>query len=329
MSVPVAGEATARLANDTLDATEFDDLRWRLLALLPLSIALIVLCWRGMPIWLEVAAVAWTAYFFLCVASLFHEFTHRHDHLRCRIWARAIGSLILIPATAYRETHVRHHAYLNRPLDWELWPYSDPRCSRLFRRAFAWIDLLAGYVTAPFIYGRIYWHPRSPLSAASRRAIAWEYVAVAAFWSAALTMIAVFGEWNGFLRAWVLPWWLAGMLQTGRKFTEHLGLSSFDPLQGTRTVFGTGPLTRICSYLNSDIFIHGPHHRTPRVTADELHAFAAELQRRDGPALPFYSTYAAATWDMLPHLLANPGVGENAGISQATLPDPADCAARW
>lgn len=324
MSEVLESETTAEAANDTHDAIEFDSLRWRLFLLLFPSIVLIVVCWRGTWVWLEALIVAWTSYFFLCGTSMFHEFTHRHTHPRCKWWARVIGTLILIPATAYRESHVRHHAYLNKPVDWELWPYSDPQRSRLFRIAFAWLDLVAGFLTSPYIYGRIFWHRESPLPAKARGAIAREYVAIVVFWTAALVAIGIYGQWTGFLRAWVLPWALAGVLQTGRKFTEHLGMSSYDPLRGTRTVYGGGLVTRICSYLNADIFIHGPHHRSPKVTADELHAFARSLQQRtDGEPLPFFPTYAAATRNMLPHLLWNPGVGENAGLppsrSQVTI----------
>lgn len=182
-----------------------------------------------------------------------------------------------------------------------------------FGRCSPGVDLFAGDLTRAIIDRRIFWSRQSPLSEKSRRAIRWKYIAVAHFWTVALTAITLAGQGTGFLRAWVLPWWLAGMLQTGRTFTEHLGMESDDPLQGTRTVFGGGLVTRVCSYLNSDIFIHGPHRRTPRVTADELHSFAAKLKAdSDGAGLPFYPSYAAAIRSMLPHLLKNPGVGKNA-----------------
>ena len=49
------------------------------------------------------------------------------------IWTgRLLGTMMFTPYTAYREVHIRHHAYLNTPRDWELWPYSDPqRVARL------------------------------------------------------------------------------------------------------------------------------------------------------------------------------------------------------
>ena len=314
---------------DTHDETESDTLSRRLILLLPLAVAMVVWSWRTND-----ATVSWllalpVAYFFLCVTSLFHEFTHRHNHPRCRIWAELIGTLILTPATAYRETHVRHHAYLNKPVDWELWPYSDPGRSRTFRRLFAWADILLGFLTSPLIYGRIYWSRQSPLSAASRRAVTLEYLTTFAFWGVVLALVDRYEQWGAFGRAVLLPWWLAGVLQTVRKFTEHLGMSSYDPLEGTRTVHGGSFLTRVSSYLNSDIFIHGPHHRSPLITADELHAFADDLQRQRR-SLPFYDSYTSAMRAMLPHLLFNPGCGENAtrATDFAKYGPPAPAAAR-
>ncbi len=296
---------------DTHDLTEADTLSRRLIFLLPVAAALVVWSW-----WTPYPLVSWLltlpiAYFFLCATSLYHEFTHRHNHFRCLAWAKVIGTIIVTPATAYRETHVRHHAYLNKPADWELWPYSDPGRSRTFRRVFAWFDIFFGFVTSPLIYGRIYWSKKSPLSAAVRRQITIEYLASIVFWVVVLGAVHRYGEWMEFGRSVLLPWWLAGVMQTLRKFTEHLGMSSFDPLEGTRTVHGGNAFTQLCSYLNSDIFVHGPHHRSPMVTADELDAFATELRNQPRP-LPFYGNYASALRAMLPHLLRNPGCGENA-----------------
>lgn len=304
-------EPTAGPANSVEDHTDFDTLRRRLMILVPPTIVVIVISWRGTSWWAQALITAWTAYFFLCATSLFHEFTHRHDIWRCRMWARIIGTFILTPARSYRETHMRHHAYMNRPVDWELWPYSSPNCSRTFRLAFAWADLVFGIFTSPYIYGRVFFHRDSPLAKPVRREIAWEYLAIAAFWTVNLTLVTVYGQWGNFFRAWCLPWLIAGVLQTGRKFTEHLGMASYEPLRGTRTVFGGNLFTRVCSWLNSDLFIHGPHHRSPKVTADELNTYAREVSQGD-QSLPFYKSYRQAVGDMLPHLLRNPGIGENA-----------------
>src|SRR5436190_14181298 len=82
-----------------------------------------------------------TAYGMLCYTSCLHEVVHQTLFRRARLnvaLGRLIGTPIFIPYTAYRETHIRHHAYLNTPDDWELWPYATPGTSLPFRRVFVW-----------------------------------------------------------------------------------------------------------------------------------------------------------------------------------------------
>lgn len=266
-----------------------------------------------------------TSYLMFCWTSCLHECAHqtlfRSQRLSVAL-GRALGWLMLVPYTAYREVHIRHHAYLNKPTDWELWPYSDPNASRGFRRVFVWIDLLFGVLTAPVIYGRIYFHPDSPLKPAERRAVRGEYLGMAAFWAAVLGVVAWLGRWETLLLVYVLPYWIAGVLQNGRKLTEHLGMQSYDPMQGTRTVVGENAFTRLCTFLNFDIFVHGPHHRHPRVSHDQLEALTREYvaAAAGGAALPIYPNYRSAVRDMAPWLVRNPGVGVNVGA-----PLPGDC----
>ena len=267
--------------------------------------------------WVRLALTLCTAYFMLCWSSCFHECVHQT--LTAAKWfsiwfGRLSGTVMMIPYTAYRETHIRHHAFLNKPIDWELWPYADPKCSLTFRRIFLWIDLIFGAFTAPIIYGRIYFHPQSPLQApAARRAIRNEYLVIGLFWTTLLVYVTCYGHWATFLKSWVIPWMIAGFLQAGRKLTEHLGMPSYDPLLGTRTVIGPNWLTRLGTYLNFDIFIHGLHHRHPRVAHHKLRNTMWGVMSAN-PAVPYpvYKTYAQATWKMLPFLW-NPGCGVNAG----------------
>ena len=88
----------------------------------------------------------------------------------------------------------------------------------------------------------------------------------------------------------------------------------FDPLLGTRTVVGTGVLTRVSSFLNCRIFVHGLHHRHPQLPHLELEGKMCEYRARNPEATYLvYGSYAAAVWAMLPHLVRNPGCGVNAG----------------
>jgi len=259
-----------------------------------------------------------TAYWLFCWTSCFHETAHQTlcGSRWFSIWlGRFLGTVMGVPYTTYRESHIRHHAYLNKPTDWELWPYCDPKTSIWFRRVFVWIDLLFGFVLAPAVYGRTFFHKDSPIrSKKLRRTILWEYVGIVVFWGTVLGFVAYYGEWMGLLQIWVIPHLIAGIFQNGRKLTEHLGMSSYDPLHGTRTVVGENWFTRFCTFCNFDIFVHGPHHRHPRLAHNQLrqkiNEYAAE--NPDSP-YPLYKSYWRATLASIPWMFRNPGVGMNVG----------------
>lgn len=283
-----------------------------------ISMGMLLLAWPS-DHWLVTAG--WTvvaAYTLFCWTSCFHETAHQT--LTPWRWVdlivgRLLGTVMHVPYSSYRESHVRHHAYMNRPDDWELWPYSNPSCSLVFRRVFALLDVFAGIVTAPIIYGRIFFHRNSPLKDhALRRTIVWEYAAIVIFWGSIFATLTVTGTWLGFLKVWLVPQMLAAMLQSLRKLTEHLGMSSYDPLLGTRTVVSENWITRICSYANFDIFVHGPHHRHPRLAQNLLRGKMDEYRAANPHvAYPIYTSYLRATAAMLPHFFMNPGIGANTG----------------
>ena len=248
------------------------------------------------PVYL--AWLVFTTFVFFCYTSCFHE--SAHQTLNQSSWfsvivGRIIGTLIFTPYTVYRESHIRHHAYLNKPTDFELWPYSDPTTSVAFRRVFVWLDLLVGIFASPFVYGRTFFHKDSPIRAKSlRRMVYIEYVMIVIFWTTALSLIAINNWWLKFALVWALPHWLAGIMQTGRKLTEHLGMSSYDPLNGTRTVVADNWFTRFCTWMNFDIFVHGPHHRHPKLAHNRLLQKVNEYKESTGTDLPVFPTYRAA-----------------------------------
>jgi fatty acid desaturase len=271
----------------------------------------------------QVGWILFTSYALLSLSSCFHETTHQtySGSTFVSIWVgRLIGTMLLVPYTAYRETHIRHHAYLNTPSDWELWPYSDPRSPRWFRRLFVWCDLFLGFLTTPVIYGRIFFHKKSPLKSPRIRITIWlEYLAIAAAWGGLLAVLKHYHVLRTSYSQWALAMFAMTFLQTGRKLTEHLGMASFDPIQGTRTVLGPGWLTRLTTYMQFDIFIHGPHHRYPRMPHAELKQAIAPYLGETGMQAPVFRSYAQAILDMLPWMWLNPGVGVNVGAPVVAL----------
>lgn len=259
-----------------------------------------------------------TAYMMFCGTSCLHEAVHQTlwpNKQASIVMGRFIGTFVLVPYTVYRETHIYHHAYLNRPEDWELWPYSDPNCSLGFRRLFVWFDLLMGWLATPLIFSRIYFSKRSPLRKPSiRRVIRNEYLLIVLYWTLLIGIVVALGYGRQFAWAVLPPWILAGVFQSVRKMTEHLGMSSYHPLLGTRTVIPNSWLLRLSSYLNFDIFVHGLHHRHPKMAHDQMRQKFIEYQQDNPHAdYPAYHSYWRASLAMLPYLFRNPGSGVNAG----------------
>jgi len=277
--------------------------------------------WGGDHWAVQTGWILFLSYCWFCVGGSFHESVHHTlcDSTRISVWyGRIVGTVIGIPYSAYRETHRRHHAYLNTPQDYEMWPYSDPTTSLRFRRLFVWIDIVGAIVTSPIIYGRLFWTGDKSLKDDVRKAIRREYIAMGISWAVIVIAIALamhngWFDWREFNPVWLLPLVISYMFNTIRKFTEHLGMPSIDPVEGTRTVMGDNFVTRLCSYFNWDISIHGPHHRYPRAKHYELEPKLRQLEAAAGDTrLPVFSTYSAAIWHMLPNLWHNPAVGQTA-----------------
>lgn len=274
--------------------------------------------------------ILWTAiaaYGMFCWTSCFHEAAHLTlcgSERFSVIVGRVLGTVIFVPFHLYRESHIRHHAYLNKSNDWELWPYSDPTCSVWFRRIFCWLEMPFGVFTSPYVYSRLYFHPNSSLDNQQvRRMIRNEYLAIVVVWTAVLVIVTATATWKAFLIAWVIPHAIAGFFQTMRKFTEHLGMQSYDPLLGTRTVIGNGLITRICTYLNFDIFVHGPHHRHPRYRHEALcERMSQYVQQNPEISYPVFRSYWHALADVFPVIIRNPGVGMNVGAPPPSTEKP-------
>jgi len=269
--------------------------------------------WAVQAAWIVVLTFCW-----FCVGGAFHEASHgtlfASSYLN-RFAGQKLGMMIGIPYTVYQETHRRHHAYLNTASDYELWPYSDPTTSIGFRRFFVWIDLLLGIITAPWIYGRIYFFRDSRLGAETRKKITSEYIVMAVFWG-----ILVGGtvwylnsqryDWSQFRLVWLLPMMLSASVNTARKFVEHLGLTSEDPMLGTRTVSGGNLASRFFRYLNFDISTHGPHHRFPKADPEDLTPRLHEYQQANPDnTVPVFDSYLAAFFHVLPDFWKNPATG--------------------
>ena len=305
------------------------------LAILPRLFAFPLLAIVGQWLWMRYAdpvsflslavCVPALTYCWFCVGGLSHELIHNNLPLGRQVnhlLGQAIGISIGIPYTVYREIHMRHHAYLNTPLDWELWPYSDPKASLRFRRVFLWFDMFFGTFSTPLIYGRICFAVDSPVSDRIRRIMLREYAVMILAWSsgvAGLWWMLQTGrmQWRSSLLVFALPLLLAASCNSVRKVMEHIGTTSYEPLLGTRTVIGRSWLTKALSFFDFDLSVHGPHHRYPRLKHDSLKERMAEIaSQQPDKQFPVFPSFTAALIDTFRTVIRNPAVGFNAGCTE-------------
>lgn len=266
------------------------------------------------PAWIVLVTIV-LAYFQHCWTIIFHE--DAHYSLYAARWhnifnGRIVGTLLLIPFEIFRQVHIRHHARMNTPDDFEQWPYCDPTKSLRFRRVFLVIDILLGAWVAPFIYNRAFFVRNTPMKdPAIRRKVWFEFGIMFVFWSVTIGLVAYYGAWRGLVLGYVIPAVVTGWIQTIRKLTEHLGLPAGDPMRGARTVLPQRPMGRWFAWTSFHIESHGLHHKFPQMPHRNLEKAYALLE--DGETAPevTFSTYWQAIRDMLPHL-RRPGIGVNA-----------------
>jgi fatty acid desaturase len=283
--------------------------------------------------WWPVSVACWLVQGHIGHTNLlaFHETSHFTLHPSRRVnelHGLVLGSIILTPITAYRWVHNQHHLFLGTAKDAEQWPYVDRSAPRWFRLLTAFGELTLGFLVTPVLFLRgVLAAERMPRS--TKRRLVAEYALVAVTWGAVLGAVAWFGVWVPFLIGYLVPTWLAGNLQSWRKFTEHMGMLGHDVPSTTRTVIDETRVGRVLSASLLHIDYHGPHHEYAKIPHFNLPAatpvvFEEELS--DPVAGNVYPSYRAAVWDMVKSL-GNPRVGSQWRADPAPAEPPQQQAA--
>lgn len=276
-------------------------------------VGLIVLCvvaWLGG--WWPVSVLLWLAIAWMDHAALsrLHEAAHRmlvRSRLGNELLGVMIGTLALTPLSVYRYVHAKHHAHLGREKDPEFWPYNLPTSPRWLRLMYAWFELLLGWIFTPLLYSMRTARAWPTLALARRQRLLLEWILLAGFWTVFLIAIELSGTWTWFLVGHLAPTWIAGSMQTVRKFTEHLGRFGETIFEMTRTVVYTQWIGRTASRSQLHVEHHGTHHRWPAIPFHKLpEATPIVYEGREQGCI--YPSHWAAIRDMLPHLL-DPQVG--------------------
>jgi fatty acid desaturase len=184
--------------------------------------------------------------------------------------------------------------------DEELWPFVIPGTPRGMRVAAAVLELTMGLIYTPFLFLRAFFRKGSPIRDPQLRKAIWvETVLIALQWAVLIGVAAWWGAWKYFFVLYLLPGWIAGNLQSWRKYIEHVGLTGSTVLGSTRSIV---PRTRLGQVMARTLFnepYHGVHHRYARLPQAALPEFAAILSHDDGSEQRPFGSY----WQALPPML--------------------------
>lgn len=220
-----------------------------------------------------------------------------------------VGTLGLIEFSLFRVVHHHHHAYMGTPRDEELWPFVNPEVSRGQRRLCAALELGAGLFYTPFLLLRSFFRAGSPIrEVALRRRIKAELALMVAVWTIILSTVAYFHWWTYFVLLYLCPAYLAGTMQSLRKYVEHMGLTGARVLECTRTVVPRTWLSRFVVWTMFHEPYHGVHHKLPRLPHTALPEYSRMLEPVVGDEIPPFPNYRSALFDMLA-TLRDPRIG--------------------
>jgi fatty acid desaturase len=222
---------------------------------------------------------------------------------------RLLGLFSLLSFELYRAAHHTHHAYLATERDEELWPFVKPDSPRWLRCLCAFLELTCGLFYTPCLFLRAYFRRGSVIrNGAVRRRIAIELTVIAGFWTLHVIAASIWDFWIFLLLMYLAPAWIAGCLQSWRKYIEHMGVTGSTALSATRSVQPVGWTGQLVALVLFNEPFHGIHHKYPNLPQEVLPNFAEILTpSREGEMAPF-SSYRAALWSMLGSL-SDPRVG--------------------
>lgn len=265
--------------------------------------------WAG---WWPLTVLAWCAIAWMDHAALTRLHEAAHGMLSRWRWLNelqgvVIGTVSLTPLSVYRYVHARHHAHLGRERDPEFWPYNLPWTPRWVRVLYAWSELTVGWLLTPVLYSIRTAASWNSVPRPQRKRLVAEWVVLIGAWGGLLALIDAKEWWEAFLVAHVIPAWLAGVMQTIRKFTEHLGMFGVGIIAMTRTVAYRGAIGRAASASQLHVEHHATHHRYARIPYYVLPE-ATDVVYAEATNGRLFSNHVRAFLDMAPHLL-NPRVG--------------------
>jgi fatty acid desaturase len=264
-------------------------------------------------LWLSIPLVILASHLMHGLLIAFHEASHgllRKNRLLNDFNGVLVGVLSLTSFTLYRALHQKHHVNLASREDVELWPFVDVKAPLWGRRLAAFCELTLGLFFTPFLFWRNFFPKSSAIRNPRVRSRIWlEFAMAVGFWVIAVSMVIYFNLWPWFFWNYFIPAFVAGNLQSWRKYIEHVGLSGHTARSATRSIVADTWAGRLMSLTLLHEPLHGIHHIKSGLPHYELPGHIDWLEpSEEGDTRPF-PNYRAAFADLF-RQLADPRVGQ-------------------
>lgn len=286
-----------------------------------LSQGLLALCIFKGWLWFVVPLVLLVSHFMHGYLIAFHEAAHgllRKNRILNEIDGIIMGIGSLTSFTLYRALHQKHHAHLATEKDIELWPFVNPQCPLWKRRLAAFLELNFGLLYTPFLFWRLFFLTPSPIRSPKVRGRIWAELAIAiAFWGITVSLTAAFNLWPFLWLNYIVPAFIAGNLQSWRKFIEHVGLSGHSARSATRSIVADTWTGKFVSLTLLHEPLHGIHHIKSSLPHSELPTHTPWLRASEEGDITPFPNYREAFKHLL-RCLPDPRVGsqwETQGVS--------------
>lgn len=222
---------------------------------------------------------------------------------------RVIGLQAFNSLTLYRELHHWHHAHIGTPRDEEFWPFTDPANAQWKRRLAAFFELNFGILYTPILYFRAYIRNGSRMKISYwRQLMIWvEVLAPWVVWGGLAAVTIYYDVFWYYAISYLIPAFVAGNIQSWRKYVEHIGLTGSTWATLTRAIRPSGPAGNLLSESVLHEPYHDLHHRYPKIPYENLPA-AAKVDPSKPGDVPLFANYWEALKDLL-RGLADPKFG--------------------